>query len=94
MAGLTAKKLIPAFIPLVMEIVSHIKRDTSHNNDIKKFDKTQEQLSTIENLVVRQEKKLLSTRDEMKAANLRLQIWLLVNSALLIAIVIKLFFLY
>ena len=87
------KKLLPAFIPLVMDVMSHVKRDASHNNNIKKIDKTEEKLATIENLVVRLEKKVITNRDEIKTMSLKLQIWLVLNSAMLIAIVVKLFFL-
>ena len=92
MAG-SLKKLLPAFIPLVMEVMSHVKRDASHNSNIKKIDKTEEKLATIENLVVRLEKKVITNRDEIKAMNIKLQIWLVLNSAMLIAILVKLLFL-
>ncbi len=92
MLGLTLKKLIPAFIPVALEVARRINRDTSHNNHIKKFDKTEEKLSTIENLLVKVEKKALINREEIKAVNTRMQIWAAINSALLIAIAVKLFF--
>jgi hypothetical protein len=92
MAGLTFKKLLPTFIPLAFEVISHMKRDASHNNNIKKFDKTEEKLSTIENLIVRVEKKALSNREEIRLMRTQFVIWLAINSALLIAVVVKLFF--
>jgi hypothetical protein len=92
MAGLNMKKIIPTFIPLLFEIFSHMRRDSAHNNNIKKFDHTEEKLSTIENLLIKQDKKEMLVRDEFKKAVLRIQIWLVLNSALLIAILVKLFF--
>ncbi len=86
-------RLIPAFVPLAFELFRQFKRNGNHNKDIKKFDKTQEKLSTIEHLMVRLEKKVLSNRDDFKRMSLNLQIWLVINTALLIAIFIKLFFL-
>ncbi|MBW6514751.1 MAG: hypothetical protein K0B87_08350 [Candidatus Syntrophosphaera sp.] len=87
------KKLLPAFIPIAWQFANHLKRNLNHNNDIRKFDKTGDKLETIENLIVRLEKKALGNREEVRKANARLQIWLAINSSLLIAIVIKLFFL-
>ena len=92
MAGLTMKKLITAFIPLALEIVRRVSRDTSHNNNIKKFDKTDERLNTIENLVVRLEKKALANREEIRKGKILLMIWMGLNSALLVAIAVKVFF--
>jgi len=84
---------MPAFIPLVFEVMRHFRRDTSHNSDIKQFDKSQEKLGTIEHLLVRLEKKMISHRDQAKAFNNRMIWWLAINSALLAAIAVKLFFL-
>lgn len=93
MTGITLRKLLPAFIPLAWKFAHQVKRNMNHNSDIKKFDKTEDKLLTIENLIVRLEKKAMVNREEVRAANTRLQIWLAINSALLIAIVVKLFFL-
>ncbi len=92
MAGSNFKRLLPAFIPVAMEIFNHFKRDFSHNNNIKKFNESEEKLSTIENLIVKVEKKALINREEIKAFKTRFVIWTAINSALLIAIFVKLFF--
>lgn len=84
--------MIPTFIPLAFELLRHFKRDTSHNNNIKKYDKTQEKLATVEHLIVRLEKKVQQSKDSTQAISTRLQIWLALNSAVLIAIAIKVFF--
>lgn len=93
MGDKTFRRFIPAFIPLVFELMRHFRRDTSHNNDIKKFDKSQEKLATIEHLLVRLEKKMIQHRDNAKAFNSRMVWWLAINSALLAAIAVKLFIL-
>jgi len=49
-------------------------------------------LNTIEHLIVRLEKKVQSNRDEIRSSRIRLRIWLGINSALLIAIFVKVFF--
>ncbi|MDZ4182610.1 MAG: hypothetical protein U1B83_07030 [Candidatus Cloacimonadaceae bacterium] len=84
--------MIPTFIPLAFELLRHFKRDNNHNNNIKKFDKTQEKLATVEHLIVRLEKKVQQGKDSTQAISSRLQIWLALNSAILIAIAIKVFF--
>ncbi|MBP7205271.1 MAG: hypothetical protein KBA54_02025 [Candidatus Cloacimonetes bacterium] len=92
MPGLTFKKLLPAFIPVAWEIFNHFKRDLNHNTNIKKHDESEEKLATIENLIVRVEKKALINRDEIRSFKHNLIIWTAINSALLIAIIVKLFF--
>ena len=72
MAGKTFNRFIPAFIPLVFEVMRHLRRDTNHNSDIKKFDKSQEKLGTIEHLLVRLEKKMIQHRDYAQAFNNRI----------------------
>ncbi|MCB5246949.1 MAG: hypothetical protein LHW57_02845 [Candidatus Cloacimonetes bacterium] len=93
MAGLTIRKLLPAFFPVAMEIFRHFKRDFSHNNNIKKFNESEEKLATIENLIVKVEKKALINREEIRAFKTQFVVWAVINSALLIAIFVKLFFL-
>jgi hypothetical protein len=93
MAAKGFNRFLPAFIPLAFEVMRHLRRDSSHNNNIKKYDKTSEKLSTIEHLMVRLEKKTQADREAFKAVNARIQIWLAINSVLLIAIVVKLFLL-
>ncbi len=93
MPGLTFKKLLPAFIPVAWELFNHFKRDINHNSNIKKFDESEEKLATIENLIVRVEKKALLNREEIRSFKSHFYIWAAVNSALLIAIFVKLFIL-
>lgn len=91
MAGSALKKIMPAFIPLALELLRHVKRDSLHNNNIRKFDKTEEKLATLENLIAKLEKRFTTVREDLKSSQLRLQIWLALNTAILIAIGIKVF---
>jgi hypothetical protein len=85
-------RFIPTFIPLLFELLRHFQRDNSHNQNIRKSDKTAEKLATMEHLMVRLEKKVQLNRDVyMKSFN-QLRLWLALNSILLIAILIKVFF--
>lgn len=85
-------RFIPAFIPLVFELVRQFKRDNNHNSNIKKTDKTAEKMGNLEHLMVRLEKKVQLNRDVYNKSFNQLRLWLFVNTALLIAIVVKLFF--
>jgi len=83
---------MPAFIPLLFEVFRHFKRDLNHNDNIRKTDKSAEKLATIEHMMVRLERKIKDNRDTYEKIANRVTIWLIVNSALLVAILIKLFF--
>ncbi|MDD4309913.1 MAG: hypothetical protein PHO32_05990 [Candidatus Cloacimonetes bacterium] len=85
-------RFIPTFIPLVFELVRHFKRDTSHNQNIRKNDKTQDKLATMEHLMVRLEKKVQLNRDVYIKSFNQLRFWLALNSVLLVAIFVKVFF--
>lgn len=85
-------RLFPAFIPLVFEVARHLRRDTSHNMNIKKNDKTQEKIATMEHLLVRLEKKVQLNRDVYMKSFIQLRLWLALNSVLLLAILVKVFF--
>lgn len=85
-------RFMPAFIPLLFEVMRHLRRDSNHNSNIKKNDRTTEKLGTIEHLMVRLEKKVQLNRDVYNKSFNQLRWWLIINSALLIAILVKLFF--
>ncbi|MFO8144306.1 MAG: hypothetical protein R6T89_01035 [Candidatus Syntrophosphaera sp.] len=91
MSLFSIRRLLPV-IPIAWELIRHVKRDISHNKDIKKYDNKEEKLATLENLVVKLEKKVLRNREELIRTSRNIQIWLAINSALLIAIAVKLFF--
>lgn len=85
-------RLIPAFIPLVYEVAKHMHRDTNHNQNIKKNDKTTEHLGTLEHMMVRLERKVQNNRDVYQKTFSQVKWWLIINSALLVAVAIKVFF--
>ncbi|HHZ14659.1 MAG TPA: hypothetical protein GX398_00895 [Candidatus Cloacimonetes bacterium] len=86
------KRFIPTFIPLLFEVIRHFRRDSAHDRNIKKFDKSREQLSTIEHLLVKLEKNVKNQRENTRLFQIKLMWWLGINSAILIAIAVKLFF--
>lgn len=88
----TFNRLIPAFIPLIFSLVRQFRISSAHDSKIKKHDKSQEKIATIEHLMVRMEKKMVVQRDQAKVFNYRIMWWLAINSALLVAIFVKLFF--
>ncbi len=92
MSGSILKKLLPAFIPMAWEVVRHFKRDLNHDINIKKINESEEKLATIENLIVRMEKKTQLNREEIRTFKNHFYIWAAINSALLIAVFVKLFF--
>lgn len=85
-------RLIPAFIPLVYEVTKHLRRDTNHNQNIKKIDKTTEHLGTLEHMIVRLERKVQNNREVYQKTISHVRWWLIINSAVLVAITIKVFF--
>jgi hypothetical protein len=89
MADKKFKSFLPSFITIVFELMEHWKRDSAHNSNIKKLDKTAEQLGTIENMLVRLEKKIQTNRETLDKLKLQLNISLAANLALLIVILLK-----
>ena len=91
MAPFSLKKLTPAFIPLAFELMRHFRRNSNHDNNIRKTDKTAEKIATVEHLLVRLEKKVQQNREVYRSAASRIYLWLAANSALLIVILLKVF---
>jgi hypothetical protein len=83
------KKFIPSFLTILFELVEHWRRDAVHNNNIKKLNKTAEQLGTIENMLVRLEKKIQNSRDLVDRLRMYLFFSMTVNFVLLIVILLK-----
>jgi len=88
MAETGFKRFIPALIPIVMEIIKRIKRDRNHDRDIEKIDQTQEKLSTLENLIVKMEKKTQDNRNLMEKQFATIKTFLIVNSILLLGVLL------
>lgn len=85
-------RFMPAFIPLLFELFRQFRRNFSHNESIRKSDISAEKLATIEHMLVRLERKIQHNRDTYEKIANKVTIWLIINSALLITILIKLFF--
>ena len=83
------KRFLPSFITIAFELMEHWKRDKTHNSNIKKLNKTAEQLGVIEHMLVRLEKKIQSNRELVD--KLKFQIYLCsgVNFAVLLVILLK-----
>ena len=91
MAEKNYKKFLPSFITIVFELLEHWKRDSAHNNNIKKLDKTTEQLGTIENMLIRLEKKIQTNRDMVEKLKGFLFISLAANLVFLAVILLRVF---
>ena len=91
MAEKNYKRFLPSFITIVFELLEHWKRDSAHNSNIRKLDKTTEQLGTIENMLVRLEKKIQLNRDLVEKLKFLLYISMAANLILLIIIFVKIF---
>lgn len=89
MASSGMKKFLPAFIPLFFELMRHFKRNASHDNNIRRTDKTAEKIATVENLIVRLEKRVTLNREVYQKTAFRIYLWLAANSLLLLIILLK-----
>ncbi len=90
MAKAGFKSFLPSFITIAFELMQHWKRDYAHNNNIKKLDKTTEKLGTIENMLLRLEKKIQANRNLINRLQQILFVSLGANLILLLIILIKL----
>ncbi len=91
MAEKNFKRYLPSFITIVFELMEHWKRDAAHNSNIKKLDKTTEQLGTIENMLVRLEKKIQYNRDLVSRLSFLLYISIAANLVFFALILLKVF---
>lgn len=87
-----SSKYFPAFLPVLFSLLKNFRRDWTHSSNIRKTDKTAERISTVEHMLVRLEKRIQLNRVTYEKIARRVYIWLIINSALLLAILIKLFF--
>ncbi len=85
------KRFIPSFLPLAFELFQHFNRNKAHDANIKKLDKTQEKLATVEHMMVRLEKKIQTNRNEIQKLAVRVQIFLIANLVVLISVLLKVF---
>ncbi|MBM4399334.1 MAG: hypothetical protein FJ041_03255 [Candidatus Cloacimonetes bacterium] len=85
------KRFLPSFITLAFELYEHWRRDAKQSNNIKKLDKTNDKLSTIEHMLVRLEKKIQTNRDLVDRLRFLLLFSWLINVLLVIIILLKVF---
>jgi len=83
------KRFLPSFITIVFELFEHLARHSAHSSNVKKLDKTAEQLGTIENLLVKLEKKVQVNRDLIERLKLQLTFSLIVNVVFMLVILLK-----
>ncbi len=91
MSEKSIKKYLPSFITILMAIIERWKRQSVHNLEIKKIDQTREQLDTIENMLVRLEKKIQQNREMINSLKFILTLSIFANVVLLIALFLKIF---
>ncbi len=91
MSDKSFRRFMPSFIPLIFELLQHFTRNKAHDQNIRKLDKTQEKLATVEHMMVRLEKKIQHNRAEIQKLAIRVQIFLIANLIVLIGVLLKVF---
>jgi hypothetical protein len=84
-------KLLSAFGSALASIIMARIRKVRHDGIAGKGDRTEEQIATIENMLVRLEKKIQENRSLMETVRLRFYIGWSVNFLLLILILLRVF---
>ncbi len=75
------------FIPILTTFVSHFMKEKEHNSKIKNHNKTEEKITVIENLIVRLERKLKETREEIIDLRHQIMINRIINIILSLVVV-------
>jgi hypothetical protein len=84
-------KLLSAFGSALASIIMARIRKVRHDGIAGKGDRTEEQIATIENMLVRLEKKIQENRSLIETVRLRVYLGLSVNFVLLILILLRVF---
>lgn len=84
-------KLLAAFGSALATMIMDKIRKAKHDGRAGKGDRTEEQIATIENMLVRLEKKIQENRSLVETVRLRMYIGLSINIVLLILILLKVF---
>jgi len=84
-------KLLTAFGSALASIIIARIRKVKHDGIAGKGDRTEEQIATIENMLVRLEKKIQENRTLLETTRLRLYIGCSINFIILILILLKVF---
>lgn len=85
---------IVKLIPFLTTVVGSWMKNKDHDNRIKKFDNTAEKINTIENLIVRLEKKLKETREDLRELQHQVILSRIINIVLSCVIIIGMFLIY
>ncbi|MCB5246112.1 MAG: hypothetical protein WC179_02510 [Candidatus Cloacimonadaceae bacterium] len=88
MAKFNFKKILPLMIPLIIEVSRYLRPGIT----VPVKDKSHNQIATLENLLVRMERKVQENRMQVYKLKKLITVWLTINSVLLVAILVKLFF--
>ena len=81
-------------IPILTAFLSNWMKNRKHNSEIKNFDKTEEKINIIENLIVRLERKIKESRDEISELKQQIMISRYINIGLGVLVLIGLFLNY
>ncbi len=81
-------------IPFLTTIVGSWMKNKDHDTRIKKFDNTADKINTIENLIVRLERKLKETREDLSELHKQVLISRTINIVLSSIIIIGMFLMY
>ena len=80
-------------IPLITTLAKTFMMNTKHDYKIKTFDKTKEKINTIEHLIVKLEKKVNETRNEIDDLRQQILFSRLMNLVLFLVVIALLIFL-
>lgn len=88
MAKFNFKKILPLMIPLIIEVSRYLRPGITAPSK----DKSHNQVATLENLLVRMERKVQENRLQVYKLRKLIIVWSTINSALLVAILVRLLF--
>ena len=84
-------KLVPALSTIITEVVQQRMRDMKQITNIKKHDKTEQSLQTIEHMLVRLENKISENRKTIEEFRIKFFLSGLLNLVLLVIILLRVF---
>ena len=84
-------KLVPALSTIITEVVQQRMRDMKQITNIKKHDKTEQSLRTIEHMLVRLENKISENRKTIEEFRIKFFLSGLLNLVLLVIILLRVF---
>jgi Fe2+ transport system protein B len=85
-------KTFEKYLPFIFSFIKSFITNTRHSKKIKNYDKTKEKLETIEHILVKLEKKIGDTRNELESLKREIMLSRLMNLVLFILIIFLFFF--